>query len=80
MRLTIYIEAEKYLFSLKEILSSETQAHNEFVLNVFWGLLACEILNKKEQKVIEMTTLKKIKEIIEKNFNDQVFSAQESIN
>lgn len=39
-----YQLAEKYLFSLKEILVSE-QHNSALVAQVLWGLLACEILN-----------------------------------
>lgn len=34
-----YKDAEKYLFALKEILTSEQQSQTEFVLQIFWGLL-----------------------------------------
>jgi len=40
-----YKEAEKYLFSLKEILVAESLNLGDLVLSVFWGLLACEIVN-----------------------------------
>jgi translation initiation factor 3 subunit E len=38
------------------------------MLQVFWGLLACEILNGKGRDVVEHTSLKKMKELIEKRF------------
>lgn len=40
-----YVEAEKYLFNLKEILATETYSQSTLVSQVLWGLLACEILN-----------------------------------
>ena len=40
----LHLVAEKYLFSLKEILVSE-QHNSALVAQVLWGLLACEILN-----------------------------------
>jgi hypothetical protein len=39
------VEAEKYLFNLKEILATETYSQSTLVSQVLWGLLACEILN-----------------------------------
>ena len=39
------LEAEKYLFNLKEILATETYSQSTLVSQVLWGLLACEILN-----------------------------------
>ncbi len=38
------------------------------VLQVFWGLLACEILNGKDRDVVENTSLKRIKDLIDKKF------------
>lgn len=38
------------------------------MLQVFWGLLACEILNGKGRDVVEHTSLKKMKELIEKKY------------
>jgi hypothetical protein len=64
------ILAEKYLFSLKEILVNEGQNHADLVMQVYWGLLACEILNSKERDVLEHTTLKRIKEIIERRISE----------
>lgn len=40
-----YKDAEKYFFNLKEILVSELYTQTSLVCQVFWGLLACEILN-----------------------------------
>lgn len=47
MELIIFwsVEAEKYLFNLKEILATETYSQSTLVSQVLWGLLACEILN-----------------------------------
>lgn len=41
--LQISLESEKYLFSLKEILVQESNTHLEFIQNIFWGLLACQL-------------------------------------
>lgn len=46
---------------------------------MFWGLLACEILNGKGRDVVENTTVKKLRDLIEKkhadgSINDQQFS------
>jgi len=38
------------------------------MLQVFWGLLACQILNGKGRDVVEHTSLKKMRELIEKKF------------
>jgi hypothetical protein len=62
------------LFHLKEILVAEQANQIELILQVFWGLLACEILNQKERGVIENTTLKRIKEISERLLNEQWFN------
>ena len=64
-----YKEAEKLLFYLKEILVNESQTHADLVLQVFWGLLACQILNGKGRDSLEMTTLRKMREIIERKYN-----------
>lgn len=47
-----YKDAEKILFSLKEILVNESQQNAELMLQVFWGLLACQILNGKGRDVV----------------------------
>jgi translation initiation factor 3 subunit E len=71
------LDAEKLLFSLKEILVNESQSNSEIMLQVFWGLLSCEILNGKGRDVVEHTSLKKMKELIEKKFGqwDSLISA-----
>ena len=53
---------------MKEILVNESQNQPELVLQVFWGLLACEILNGKDRDVVEHTSLKKMRELIERKF------------
>lgn len=63
-----YKEAEKLLFHLKEILANETQTHPELVLQVFWGLLACQIINGKGRDSLELTSLRKMRELIERKF------------
>jgi len=40
------------------------------MLQVFWGLLACEILNGKGRDVVEHTSLKRMKELIEKKYSE----------
>ncbi|CDW72405.1 UNKNOWN [Stylonychia lemnae] len=74
-----YKSAEKYLFHLKEILTQEQQTQIEFVLQVFWGLLSSEILLQREKQTVENTTLRKLKEFIEKLQQEQVHSYQESM-
>ena len=69
-----YLDAERYLFALKEILSTESHTQTEFLLQIFWGLLSCEILLQREKETLEFTTLKKMKEFIEKLLSDQVHS------
>lgn len=75
-----YKEAEKLLFSLKEILTNEQQSQTEFVLQIFWGLLQCEILLNREKDTLEFTTLNKMKQFIEKLHAEQVHSYQETVN
>ena len=75
-----YKEAEKYLFALKEILTTEQHSQTEFVLQIFWGLLQCEILLNREKDTLEFTTLTKMKNYIEKLNADQVHSYTESMN
>lgn len=65
-----YKDAEKLLFSLKEILVNESHNHPDLVFQVFWGLLACEILNGKDRDVVEHTSLKKMRELIERKFGE----------
>ena len=78
-QLTLHIEGEKYLFALKEILISEQGTQVEFILQIFWGLLCCEILLQREKTTIEKTTLNKIKEFIEKLISDQTHTHQENM-
>jgi hypothetical protein len=75
----LIIDAEKILFSLKEVLTNESQTSSELMLQVYWGLLACEILNGKGRDVVENTTVKKMRDLIEKRFteggiNDQQYT------
>jgi hypothetical protein len=74
-----YKDAEKLLFSLKEILINEQHQPTEFILQIFWGLLQCEILLNREKDTLEFTTLNKIKQFIEKLQAEQVLSYQESL-
>jgi hypothetical protein len=67
-----WIDAEKYLFALKEILTTEQYTQTEFCLQIFWGLLNCEILLQREKETLEFTTLRKMKDFIEKLLSDQV--------
>jgi hypothetical protein len=55
---------------LKEILTSEQHSQTEFVLQVFWGLLSSEILLFREKETLEYTTLRKMKDFIEKLLQD----------
>lgn len=64
-----YKEAEKLLFHLKEILVNEAQTHPDLVLQVFWGLLACQIINGKGRDSLELTSLRKMRELIERKFS-----------
>lgn len=63
-----YKEAEKLLFHLKEILVNESQTNADLVLQVFWGLLACQIINGKGRDSLELTSLRKMRELIERKF------------
>lgn len=65
-----YKDAERLLYSLKEILVNESQQNSELMLQVFWGLLACEILNGKGRDVVEHTSLKKMRELIERKYSN----------
>ena len=67
-------DAEKILFSLKEILVNEYNNNADLMLQVYWGLLACEILNGKGRDVVENTTLKKMRDLIEKRFDEGYIS------
>lgn len=49
----------------------------DLMLQVFWGLLACEILNGKGRDVVEHTTLKKMRDLIEKKHADGYIGSQE---
>jgi len=59
------------LFSLKEILVNETQSNSELILQVFWGLLACQILNGKGRDVVENTSVKKMRDLIERRYQEE---------
>ena len=63
-----YKEAEKLLFHLKEILVNESQTNADLVLQVFWGLLACQIINGKGRDSLELTSLRKMRELIERKY------------
>lgn len=65
-----FIVAEKFLFYLKEILISETYTQATLVSQVLWGLLACEILNQKSREVTELTTVRKIKDILKTRLSE----------
>ena len=68
LNIFVHLESEKLLFSLKEILVNESSQNSDIMIQVFWGLLACEILNGKGRDVVEHTSLKKMKELIEKKY------------
>ena len=63
-----YDEAHHYLFILKEILGTQTNTHYQLVSQVFWGLLACEIQLGKTRESTELTTIRKIKDMIRTRF------------
>lgn len=65
------VEAEKYLFSLKEILATEAQSQSVLYSQVLWGLLACEILNQKSRETTEFTTVRRIKEMFKVRFSEK---------
>jgi len=65
-----YKEAEKLLYSLKEIIVNEQSHNSDLMLQVFWGLLACQILNNKGRDNVENTTLKRMKDLIDKRYNE----------
>ena len=50
------------------------------MLQIFWGLLSCEILLQREKDTLEFTSLKKMKDFIEKLLSEQVHSYQENMN
>lgn len=60
------LEAEKYLFSLKEILVQESMTQIELINSVFWGLVACQLVQNKDRETFENTSLKKLKELVER--------------
>lgn len=62
------IDAHHYLFHLKEILGSQTNTHYKLVSQVFWGLLACEIQLKKSRESTELTTIRKLKDMVRSRF------------
>ena len=53
---------------LKEILGTQSNTHYELVSQVFWGLLACEIQLQKSRESTELTTIRKLKEMIRSRF------------
>jgi len=71
-----YKESEKILFSLKEILVNEQSSNADLMIEVFWGLLSCEILNGKGRDVVEHTSLQKMKNLLERRQAEESVSAQ----
>lgn len=65
---------------MKEILISEQNTQADLILQVFWGLLSCEILLQREKETVEYTTLRKMKEFFERLLNDQSHTYQENMN
>lgn len=47
---------------------NEQASQADFVFQIFWGLLACQILNGKDRDIVENTSLKKIKDLIDKKY------------
>jgi len=72
-----YKEAEKLLYSLKEIIVNEQNHNADLMLQVFWGLLACQILNNKGRDNVENTTLRRMRDLIEKKYNEGNIGFQE---
>jgi hypothetical protein len=72
--LCFLLDAEKNLFHLKEILVNESSSSSDLMLQVFWGLLACEILTGKGRDVVENTTVKKMRDLIDKKHQDESIS------
>lgn len=66
-----YPQAEKFLFSLKEILATESTSQSALYSQVLWGLLACEILNQKSRETTEFTTVRRIKEMFKIRFSEK---------
>lgn len=75
-----YQDAERYLFALKEILTNEQHSQTPFILQIFWGLLSTEILLQRDKETLELTSLRKMKEFIEKLMESQYLTLQESMN
>ena len=73
------LDAEKLLYSLKEIIVNEQNHNADLMLQVFWGLLACQILNNKGRDNVENTTLKKMRDLIEKKAQDGTISDVEHV-
>lgn len=48
---------------------NESQTNADLVLQVFWGLLACQIINGKGRDSLELTSLRKMREIIERKYS-----------
>lgn len=53
---------------LKEILGTQHNTHYKLVSQVFWGLLACEIQLQKSRESTELTTIRKLKDMIRTRF------------
>jgi hypothetical protein len=53
---------------LKEILVKEKSKSGEIMLQVFWGLLACQILNGKGRDILENTSLMRMRVLIEERY------------
>ena len=53
---------------MKEILANESHSNADLVMQVFWGLLACQIINGKGRDALEHISLKKMRDLIENKF------------
>ena len=63
-----YQKAENLLFNLKEILISQTKDHYHLVSQVFWGLLACMIILDKPRESTELSTIRKLKDMLKSRY------------
>lgn len=65
-----YQKAEKLLYGLKEILISQSKDNYHLVYQVFWGLLACMIQLDKPRESTELSTVRKLKDMIKSRFSE----------
>lgn len=56
---------------------NEQQQNSDLMIQVFWGLLACEILNGKGRDIVEHTSLRRMRDLIEKKNSEGFIEDQE---